>query len=136
MIFEQKMAEKVENSKNKSNLAIAVVVLGRESIIFIPQILSHFIQFVHHMSQLSCITWPLYKSACRCSCQIRQLRVQFSSRQVLHWTLSPSFWEVYKTKILYKWSQVTTFFELSGMEQYSEVLLSMHGFYEEAMSYV
>jgi hypothetical protein len=70
------------------------------------------------MSPLSCVTQPLYKSACGCSCHIRQLRVQFSGGQLLGWTLSPSFWEVYKTKILYKWSQVTPLCELNEMGQY------------------
>jgi len=32
------------------------------------------------MSHLSCVTWPLYKSTSRHFHQIRQLRVQFSSR--------------------------------------------------------
>ena len=34
------------------------------------------------------------------------------------WTLSPSFWEVFETKISNKWSQVTPLFELIEMGQY------------------
>jgi hypothetical protein len=35
-------------------------------------------------------------------------------------TLSPSFWEVYETKISYKWSQVTPLCKLIEMVQYVE----------------
>ena len=70
------------------------------------------------MPHWSCITWPLFESAGRHSYQIRQSRVQFSSRQVSGWTLSPSFWEVFKTKISNKWPQVTPLFELNKMGQY------------------
>ena len=57
MIFEPKMAETVESSKNKSTLAIAVVVLVRQSVIFIPHTVSfhsictsHVTVVLHHMA--------------------------------------------------------------------------------------